>query len=232
VWARNLDDKKFIAQTINYANNDGVLWCVLTNGARWRVYKTNEPVAMDQKLLFEVDLADESEPSAEKAKLLNLISRPAVDGGELDNFGDRVFTDARVRRALAELAIEAPDSLMGAITAKLGAPAVSSGAIKRRFARILDVKPPPDPAAQSGPIKPSQPSAGPPAPPKGQEYSLDHHLGNKSSLIRELFEGSTSTRSSSARMSPAGSARTTLDTSGARSPTSPLRSSSAECSST
>src|SRR4051812_42559551 len=28
----NLDDKKFIAQTLNYANNDGVVWCVLTNG--------------------------------------------------------------------------------------------------------------------------------------------------------------------------------------------------------
>lgn len=28
----NLDDKKFIAQTVNYANNDGVVWCVLTNG--------------------------------------------------------------------------------------------------------------------------------------------------------------------------------------------------------
>src|SRR5437763_16567715 len=56
-----LDDNKFIAQTVNYANNDGVVWCVLTNGRRVRVYKTNEPVAMDRKLLFEVDLADESE---------------------------------------------------------------------------------------------------------------------------------------------------------------------------
>src|SRR5689334_6530368 len=27
----SLDDKKFIAQTVNYANNDGVGWCVLTN---------------------------------------------------------------------------------------------------------------------------------------------------------------------------------------------------------
>jgi predicted type IV restriction endonuclease len=45
----SLDDKKFMAQAINYANNDGVLWCVLTNGIRWSVYKTNEPVAMDRK---------------------------------------------------------------------------------------------------------------------------------------------------------------------------------------
>ena len=61
--AENLGDKKFIAQAINYANNDGILWCVLTNGLRYGAYKTNEPVAMDQKLLFEVDLTDDSDPN-------------------------------------------------------------------------------------------------------------------------------------------------------------------------
>jgi predicted type IV restriction endonuclease len=47
-----LDDKKFMAQAVNYANNDGVLWCILTNGVRWSVYKTNEPATMDRKLLL------------------------------------------------------------------------------------------------------------------------------------------------------------------------------------
>ena len=182
----NLDDKKFIAQTINYANNDGVLWCLLTNGVRWRVYKTNEPVAMDQKLLFEVDLGDDSESTAEKAKLLNLVSRAAVDSGELDRFGDRVFTDARVRKALADLATDLPGPLVDALAARLGPPAVSPEAIKRSLARILDI--PVAAASPPHPVLPSAPPAGPPAPPKGQEYPLDHHLGNKSSLIRELFE--------------------------------------------
>jgi hypothetical protein len=67
----NLGDAKFIAQTVNYANNDGVLWCVLTNGTRVAVYKTNEPVAMDRKLLFELDLTDDSESFSDKAKLLH-----------------------------------------------------------------------------------------------------------------------------------------------------------------
>lgn len=183
----NLDDKKFIAQTINYANNDGVLWCVLTNGLRWRVYKTNEPVAMDQKLLFEVDLADDTDPIAEKAKLLNLVSRIAVEDGDLDSFGDRVFTDTRVRKTLAELAADPPQSLTDAITARLGQPAVALGALKRSLGRILDANAAPDFVPQ-GADKSPQPPAGPPVPPKGQEYPLDHHLGNKSALIRELFE--------------------------------------------
>ncbi|MCA4919963.1 MAG: type I restriction enzyme HsdR N-terminal domain-containing protein [Roseomonas sp.] len=34
----SLDDRRWIVQTINYANAAGVDWCVLTNGAEWRIY--------------------------------------------------------------------------------------------------------------------------------------------------------------------------------------------------
>ncbi|HEX4482648.1 MAG TPA: DUF5655 domain-containing protein [Solirubrobacteraceae bacterium] len=180
-----LDDKKFVAQTINYANNEGVVWCVLTNGIRWRVYKTNESVAMDQKLLFEVDFADASDPLAEKAQLLRLISRAAVEAGELDNFGERVFTDARVRVALNGLAANGSDALIEALTARLGPPPVPRAAITRSLARILDFE---LPAKIAAPAKASRPAVGPPVPPKGQEYALVHHLGSKGALIRGLFE--------------------------------------------
>ena len=92
--SKNLDDKQFIAQTVNYANNDGVVWCVLTNGLRYCVYKTNEPVAMEQKLLFEVDLADVAAGSAADAtNSLQLLSRASLINGDLDLWGERVFTE-------------------------------------------------------------------------------------------------------------------------------------------
>jgi predicted transport protein len=185
----NLDDKKFIAQTVNYANNDGVLWCVLTNGSRVRVYKTNEPVAMDRKLLFEVDLADESETAGEKAKLLRLISREAVEARDLDRFGERVFTDGRVRKALADLAVDPPKNWLDALATRLGHPVVPVEAVKRSLARILDAPTPTAvPARGAVPVKAPLSPPGPPSPPKGQEYALDHHLGNKSALITELFD--------------------------------------------
>jgi hypothetical protein len=34
----------------------------------------------------------------------------------------------------------------------------------------------------------SRSAVGPPAPPKGQEYNLDHHLADKSALIEQLFK--------------------------------------------
>lgn len=186
----NLDDPKFIAQTVNYANNDGILWCVLTNGLRYRVYKTNEPVAMDQKLLFEVDLADVTEPVGERARLLRLVSRDAVQDGSLDAFGDRMFTDTRVRKALAALAGSAPAPFLAAVEQELGHPSVPPDALRRSLARVLDASTPPAPTlpATTSAAVPTKRPVGPVEPPKGQEYELEHHLGNKSTLIRELWE--------------------------------------------
>lgn len=185
--AENLGDKKFIAQTINYANNDGVVWCVLTNGLQYRVFKTNEPVSMDQKLLFEVDLRD-PDPVQDKIRLLRLIGRDSAESGALTAYGDRVFTDTRVRRALSELATDPPAPFLELVAERLGHPSVPSDGLKRSLARILDgqIASAQGPAV-SQPAKLTAPS-GPAGPPKGQEYPLDHHFGNKSSLIRELWE--------------------------------------------
>jgi hypothetical protein len=79
----------------------GVVWCALTDGLSYRVYKTNEPVAMDQRLPFEVDLVEVSDGGVAAAKPLQLLSRASLSNGELDLWGERVFTDTRVRKALS-----------------------------------------------------------------------------------------------------------------------------------
>lgn len=188
----NLTDKKFVAQAVNYANNDGVVWCVLTNGNAWRVFKTNETAAMDKKLLFEIDISDENQPAADMAKLFRLIGHQSVVDGTLDRYGERMFTDSRVRVALAALAVDPPKALVDALNAQLGHPPVQVDALHRSLARILDA-PAPAPKAADGSTSPSapKPPAGPPQPPqapKGQEHTLEHHLGNKSALIGELFK--------------------------------------------
>src|SRR3990170_524847 len=33
-----LSDVKGITQVVGYASNDGIVWCVLTNGVHWKVY--------------------------------------------------------------------------------------------------------------------------------------------------------------------------------------------------
>jgi predicted transport protein len=181
----NLEDKKFIAQTVNYANNDGVVWCALTDGVRWRVYKTNETAPMDQKQLFEVDLRDAPDVRSETVRFLRLVGHDAVRDGELDRFGDRVFTDGRVRAALARLATDPPELFLDAIRGTLGHPSVPTDALKRSLARVLDA---PEPSGERSDMASAAPApAGPASPPRRQEHSLELHIGNKSALIVELF---------------------------------------------
>ena len=88
---------------------------MLTNGLTYRVYKTNEPVAMDQKLLFEVDLTEVADGGVAVAKSLQLLSRASLVNGELDLRGERVFTDTRVRKAFSQLAADPPRGFLNAI---------------------------------------------------------------------------------------------------------------------
>lgn len=183
---KKLDDKAFISQTVNYANNEGVVWCVLTNGTSYRVYKTNEPVGMEEKLLFEVDLGKATEGTAsEVAASLQLLSRDSLLTGALEAWGDQVFTDKRVRSALVSLAKKPPAELVGLLEKAVGKPPVALDRLQGSLARILDVgdATPPVPDAVDQTKKPPQ---SPPGPKK--EYLLDHHLAGKSAAIADLFE--------------------------------------------
>lgn len=119
---RSLDDKQFIAQTVNYANNEGVVWCVLTNGLQYRVYKTNEPLDMENKLLIEVDLkrAEEDAGADDVVGALAYLSRESIEAGGLDDLGERKFTDERVRSALVALLTDPPSAFLKAIAERTG----------------------------------------------------------------------------------------------------------------
>lgn len=190
--AKDLSDRSFIAQAINYANNEGVLWCVLTNGLAYRVYKTNEPVGMEQKLLFEVDLEEASGDGAtEVAQSLELLGRQALIDGDLDLWGERVFTDGRIRQALADLVADPPKGFLSAVSDAVGAPEVSSEALRESLARVLDVASTAAPVRAGGGSsrgKSSKVSAKDKFAPKAKEFDLAHHLGNLPAGITDRFE--------------------------------------------
>lgn len=190
----NLDDPKLTAQTVNYANNEGVQWCVLTDGLRWRVYKTNEPVTMDRKLVFEVSLKDAADPDQRAAVLRSLshLARDAVAGGQLDEVGSRLFDDQVVRAALGALFQEAPDGLLSMVDARLppDRPAPSKDRLRVSLARItrpltdgtsapVNAPEAPTPAAK---VKVLQTTG------KRAEFSYEHHFSTKPQDVRDLYE--------------------------------------------
>jgi len=120
-WGGNIGDPKWTAQTINYANNAGVVWCALTDGIVYRVFKTNEPVEMDRKLVFEIDLREttDAETRQDAYQRLRLLSHDQVVSGQLDALGSRLFDEARIRRALEALFTDAPTRLVSLIREQL-----------------------------------------------------------------------------------------------------------------
>jgi predicted transport protein len=182
---KSLDDKQFIAQTVNYANNEGVVWCVLTNGLAFRVYKTNEPVGMAEKLLFEVNLGEPTNDTTGSVGEIDLISRAAVEEGRLDDWGERVFTDSRVRQALAELAVSPRGEILARINEILGKPEIAEERVRESLARILGGSSPPASPHSKGRIAVKPRGA------KGkvqQEHALEHHTGGKPAAVVDLFE--------------------------------------------
>jgi predicted transport protein len=185
---KHLDDKQFIAQTVNYANNEGVLWCVLTNGLTYRVYKTNEPVPMEQKLLFEVDLGADEGPTT-LAHDLELISRDSILEDSLESWGDRVFVDARVRKALGQLAAEPTTTFLAELGKLLGKPEITTEKLRDSLGRVLAPESLESPTPSGMPPavhKPKPPVGSPPG--AGKEYPLDHHLSGKPAAIVDNFE--------------------------------------------
>jgi len=192
---RSLADKQFIAQTVNYANNEGVVWCVLTNGLVYRVYKSNEPVSMDRKLLFEVDVRDAQEASNRPTVIASLeaLARPAVASGSLDSWGETVFTDLRVRQALAHLATELPKSVVAAVAAAVDGPPIADDRLRSSLGRLLGQSAVESPAAAL--VGGAPPEAGSPKPQAKtptsstkKVYSVEHHTGKKPTVILALFQ--------------------------------------------
>ncbi len=145
---------------------------------------------MEQKLLFEIDLEEASgDDASEIAQSLALIGRQALIDGDLDLWGERVFTDVRVRQALAKLVNDPPRGFLKAVRDTVGAPEVSPENLRESLARVLDV-------ASTGSIPSGGGGAGRKAAGKSKgrelqgakEYELSHHLAKLPAGITDRFE--------------------------------------------
>lgn len=97
----SLDDRKWIVQTINYANAAGVDWCVLTNGAEWRIYKVHAQVEADRKLFTAVTI-EAPEALDDAVRVLTLLSRDNMRAHAIDELWQAWHVDRQVQAALEQ----------------------------------------------------------------------------------------------------------------------------------
>lgn len=76
VKAIGLDLKdSHVKQAVDYAANQGVEWVVLTNGARWRIYKVIFAKPIDHELVVEIPLLEINPKSEEHLDLIWLLAK-------------------------------------------------------------------------------------------------------------------------------------------------------------
>jgi predicted type IV restriction endonuclease len=97
----SLDDRKWVVQTINYANAAGVDWCVLTNGSDWRIYKVHAQVEADRKLFAAVSI-DRPEALADASRVLCLLTRENMRARAIDELWQAWHVDSQVQAAVEQ----------------------------------------------------------------------------------------------------------------------------------
>ncbi|MCI0378297.1 MAG: DUF5655 domain-containing protein [Gemmataceae bacterium] len=135
-----LTDVKDITQTTGYAANDGIVWCVLTNGVLWRVYRSVERCPAPEKLMFEVsyDPKDlEGMNLSQVAEQLYRLSREEMAKGTLDAIGEQTFTDSKIRKAVEALVSSPPRVLLNLVRKATGDKSLKPQTVKDSLGRVL-----------------------------------------------------------------------------------------------
>jgi hypothetical protein len=104
-----------ITQVVGYAANDGIEWCILTNGAKYKVYCTRQKGTAPEKLLFEVSLdpnGNSGMTTQQVSEQLNRFSKNSLANGVLDKLGEDIFTRVKISKALDKIFQSPPKSLI------------------------------------------------------------------------------------------------------------------------
>ena len=100
------DDAKWITQTLNYAITDGVEWCVLTNGATYRIFRSHALVNLKGKIFGTVKVSnpEDETPIESVATSLSLLSPQSMKSKDLNAlWGIRVI-DRQLEEGLKDIA--------------------------------------------------------------------------------------------------------------------------------
>ena len=188
VEAKALDDPldvKTITQVVGYAANDGIVWCILTNGMKWKVYRSIEECPAPEKLMFEVSLDPRDSVGStvqQLAQQMRRFSKEEIATGTLDTVGEQTFTDGRIRKALDTIMRNPGLPLINMVKKALGDPGVSPQKVRESLARIWGVGPTTKEHAPSENTTAKRRKKMPQV-----SYDEKHHLDGKPQEVVELF---------------------------------------------
>lgn len=184
-----LDDVKATTQVVGYAANGGIDWCVLTNGIRYKVYRSSEKVPAPEKLLFEISIDPDNTLDLtidQMTSHLSRLSKASMIEGVLDDLGKEIFTTTKVRKALDKLFGEQDDSIVRLIRKTLDDDSVTPAQIRETLPRIWRSETPTKPAKR---LEYAEKASGKRqnAPREKVDYGEGHHTEGRPIEVVELY---------------------------------------------
>ena len=135
---RSVDDPRLVDETLELVATAETRWCLLTNGLRYRLFKADDAVARDSRLLFDLELADvASDAASEAAENLALLSRDSVRDGSLELRGEEFYIDPRIRQALLELCRDPSAAFISAMDEAVGGPSIPVERMRASLGRTV-----------------------------------------------------------------------------------------------
>lgn len=100
------EESKWITQTLNYAIADGVEWCVLTNGASYRIFKSHALADLDGKSFGTVIVSNPTDetPIESVATSLSLLSPQSMKSKDLNALWSMHEIDGKLEAYLKGIA--------------------------------------------------------------------------------------------------------------------------------
>lgn len=98
----NLEDRKWVSQTLSYATVVGVEWCVLTNGDEYRLYNSHAAVDVDEKLFRAVRISNVADEGL-ALDALALLSKERMGDKHLSVLWKVHFIDRRIKAAVEKM---------------------------------------------------------------------------------------------------------------------------------
>ena len=87
VKAIGLDLKDaYVKQAVDYAANQGIEWVILTNGARWQIYKVTFGKPIGQELVIEIDFMNVNPKSTSHLDNLYLLTKEGIGRSVLGDY--------------------------------------------------------------------------------------------------------------------------------------------------
>jgi len=111
--------KQFQTQTTNYAYEDNIPFCVLTDGNRYQIFETYKKTNVSDRLLIDVVLNNEEVSLEKKLEYLNFLSKENVKNGSLERINEILNLQNQVNEVIQTIFSNPSDKFIEVISSEL-----------------------------------------------------------------------------------------------------------------